>query len=259
MRRILFIAFIISALTSCKILDPSIMLKTPEGYEFSQIPDSAGVEYKLAANDIIQFKLYSNDGFRLIDIVGNEQSQVGTRQFSIDYKIEFDGTTKLPVLGRSKIAGMTLRETELFLEEKYSEFYNDPYVIVTVSNRRVIIFPGQSGNAKVLNLSNDNTTLLEAIAMVGGLGGDAKAAQIKVIRGDKSAPDVYLIDLSTIDGMKNGGMVLQANDIIYVEPRIRPVVEIIGEITPVVSLLSITTSLVTSIYSIYVFSQLLGQ
>jgi polysaccharide export outer membrane protein len=256
MKRLLFIAAVISALSSCKVMDPSIMLRTPEGYQFSQIPDSAGTEYKLAANDIIQFKIYSNDGFQLVDI-GNAQAIRG--QINTSYKIEFDGTTKLPVIGRTKLAGITLRECELYLEELYSEYYNSPYVIVTVSNRRVIIFPGSSGSATVLSLTNDNTTLLEAIAMTGGLGGDAKAAQIKVIRGDKENPDVYLVDLSTIAGMRDGSMVLQANDIIYVEPRVRPIVEIVGELSPIVSLLSVSTSLLSTIYSFYVLSTLLGQ
>jgi hypothetical protein len=30
---------------------------------------------------------------------------------------------------------------------------------------------------------------------------------------------VYLINLSTIEGMKKGNIVLQGNDIIYIEPR----------------------------------------
>jgi len=92
--------------------------------------------------------------------------------------------------------------------------------------------------------------------MTGGLGGDAKAAQIKVIRGDKENPDVYLIDLSTISGMKDGSMVLQANDIIYVEPRVRPIVEIVGELNPIVSLISVSTSLLSTIF---VLSSVLGQ
>ncbi|MBL4652838.1 MAG: polysaccharide biosynthesis/export family protein [Flavobacteriales bacterium] len=254
MKRILFIVFIISALSSCKVLDPSIMLATPEGYEFSEIPDNVSLEYRLAANDVVEFKLMSNDGFKLIDITGTDAQRF--RQLSLRYDIEFDGTSKLPIIGRTKLAGLTIRECELFLEEKYSVFYNDPYVILSVINRRVIIFPGKSGSAKVLSLKNDNTTLLEALAMVGGLGGDAKASQIKIIRGDKADPEVFLIDLSTIDGMQDGGIVLQANDIIYVEPRVRPIVEIVSEMTPVLSLISVTTSLVTSIYSLYVFSQL---
>lgn len=253
MKRLLFIAAVISALSSCKVMDPSIMLRTPEDYQFSQIPDSIGTEYKLASNDIIRFKIYSNDGFQLVDI-GN--AEVIRRDVSTSYKIEFDGTTKLPVIGRTKLAGITLRECELYLEELYSEFYNSPYVIVNVINRRVIIFPGRSGSATVLGITNDNTTLLEAIAMTGGLGGDAKAAQIKVIRGDKENPDVYLIDLSTISGMKDGSMVLQANDIIYVEPRVRPIVEIVGELNPIVSLISVSTSLLSTIF---VLSSVLGQ
>ncbi len=261
MKKFLFFVCIVSGLSSCKILDPSIMLTTPPDYQFSEIPDSSGAEYKLAANDIIQFRLFSNDGFKIIDIINQQGggAQLQSLNFSPSYIIKYGGTAKLPILGETKLSGLSLREAELYLEGLYSEFYNDPYVVITVSNRRVIVFPGQSGSATVISLTNDNTTLLEALALVGGLGNDAKASQIKVIRGESSDPEVYLIDLSTIDGMKDGGMVLQANDIIYVEPRVNTVKEILGEITPIVGLISTTISLITSAYSVYAITQLLKQ
>ena len=240
------------------MLDQSIMLRTPEGYEFAAIPDTLTGEYNLETNDIIQFRLFSNDGFKLVDVVSQESNN--NRIFMNNmpsYKIDFDGTSKLPVLGRIKLSGMTLREAELFLEEQYAAFYNNPYILLTVNNRRVIIFPGNSGNATVLNLQNDNTTLIEALARVGGLKNDAKANKIKVIRGPRENPEVFLIDLSTIEGIKDGSMVLQSNDIIYVEPRVRPVVEVTKEITPLIGLISATTSLVTSIYSLVLLTQLI--
>jgi polysaccharide export outer membrane protein len=105
------------------------------------------------------------------------------------------------------------------LEERYKEFYVDPFVKVFVQNKRVIIFPGSDGTARVLTLSNQNTTLLEAIALAGGISGSAKANRVKLIRRTDAEPLVFLIDLSTIEGMKQGNIVLQGNDIIYVQPR----------------------------------------
>nr|MBA3704847.1 hypothetical protein [Bacteroidota bacterium] len=107
-----------------------------------------------------------------------------------------------------------------------------------VINRRVIIFPGSAGDAKVLPLHNNNTTLLEALALAGGIADYGKAHQVKLIRQNKDKNDVYLIDLSKIEGIKEGTMVLQANDIIYVEPRRRYASRVLQEIAPIVSLIS---------------------
>jgi polysaccharide export outer membrane protein len=90
----------------------------------------------------------------------------------------------------------------------------------------------------VLPIINNHTTLIEALAMAGGLPEYAKAHKIKVIRGDPKKPDVYLIDLSKIDGILAGSMIVQANDIVYVEPRFRVATEVLKEISPALSLFS---------------------
>ena len=107
-----------------------------------------------------------------------------------------------------------------------------------VTNKRVIVFPGSGGTARVLTITNNNTTLIEALALSGGLPEYAKAFKIKVIRGDPQKPTVYLIDLSRIEGVAQANMVVQANDIIYVEPRIRLTSELTKELTPILTLLT---------------------
>jgi len=144
---------------------------------------------------------------------------------------------KLPIIGRTKLAGLTIREAELMLEEKYAEFYNKPFVMLNVTNRRVIVFPGTGSDASVINLTNNNTTLLEALALAGGIS-TGKANRIKLIRGDIKDPQVYLIDLSTIEGMTQANMVIQANDIIYVEPVLKFTRTILAELNPIIGILT---------------------
>lgn len=213
------------------------MLRTGSGYEYTQVPTTPQLEYKIANNDIIEFRIFSNNGFKLIDLTNFSTSMGGAGRITLEYLVEHDGMIKLPIVGRIKIAGMTIREAELMLEKIYSVHYNHPFVMMSVSNQRVIIFPGAGGNARVIQLTNNNTTLLEALALAGGIS-TGKAHKIKLIRGDFKNPQVYLIDLSTIEGMKNGDMVIQANDIIYVEPVLQVTRTILGELTPILSLLS---------------------
>lgn len=230
---------VLVALAGCRALNPSVMLKTGKDYKYAQFPPTPPIEYRVAPNDELSINIYTNDGFKLIDLtnMAELQTKLGNNT-GLKYTIEFDGTVKLPLLGRQKLQGMTLREVETFLEEKYSAYYNKPYALVQVTNRRVIIFPGSEGSAKVVELKSENTTLLEALAMAGGIAGSGKAYQVKLIRGDLKKPDVYLIDLSTIEGMKQADLVLQANDIIYIEPQLRIGRDIMGEIMPYLSFIT---------------------
>jgi len=226
------------------------MLKTPRNYVYSPIQDSSSLkESKLSANDIIEFRLFSNDGFKLIDLtnISGSPNIVQSGAGVLQYLIENDGTSKLPVLGSVKLEGYSIRDAENMLEEKYSKYYVKPFVLVKVTNKRVILFPGSGGTARVVPLANNHTTLIEVLAIGGGIPEYAKAYKIKIIRGDPKKPLVYLVDLSTIQGVAQANMVMQANDIVYVEPRFRLTNEVLKEISPALSLLS-SALLVYTVY-----------
>jgi polysaccharide export outer membrane protein len=230
------------------------MLKTTKAYQYAKNPDSTNADdYKISPNDIVEFSLYSNDGFKLVDLtsLSSNNPNAFRIQNSIEYLIESNGDIKLPVLGKVKLSGYTIKDAQSYLEEQYAAYYIRPYVIIKVINKRVIIFPGSAGDAKVIPLINNNTTLIEAIALAGGLADDGKARMVKLIRDNKTtgAHDVYLIDLSMIEGIKQGSMVLQANDIIYVEPRRRYAIRFLQEAAPVISI-------VTSAFILYSYSRI---
>ena len=249
MRKLVLFLLLIVTLSSCNI-NPSVMFKVPSDYEYDTDQTIGNIEYRVSPNDIISMSVYTNDGFKLIDITTSAESissrGIGGTQGGIQYLVEPDGFIKLPIIGKIKISGLTIREVEKILETQYSNFYNKPFVNLKVVNRRVIIFPGTGGSGRVVNLENENTTLIEALALAGGISNTGKAKKVKLIRGDLRNPKVILIDLSTIDGMKQGNLLLQANDIIYVESVPRISQEVLTQITPIVGII---TSLVL-IYNI---------
>lgn len=214
------------------------MLKAKRNYPYAQPPDTQQLEYKIAPNDIISFRIFPRNGIALLDLSNSNDNMFRNMQSSVDYLVEHDGLVKLPDIGRISLQGLTIREAEKLLEEKYTASYNYPFVMLNVINRRVMIFPGSGGAAKVINLQNNNTTLLEALALSGGIANTGKAKRIKLIRGDLKDPQVYLINLSTIEGMKQADMVLQANDIIYVEPVLQISQTLLAEITPIVGIIT---------------------
>ncbi len=236
----LFVLF----LSSCQI-NPSIMFKVPRDFEYANEQTIGNVEYKITPNDIIGFSVYTNDGFKLIDLTtsaGSVTSPINPGMNNNNnqtlFLVEPDGQVKLPIIGKVKVAGMTVREAEKFLEQQYSTFYNKPFVMIRVTNRRVLVFPGTGGSGRVVTLDNENTHLIEALALAGGLTTTGKAYKIKLIRGDLRNPKVMLIDLSTVEGMKQSNLMLQANDIIYVEPVPRISQELLSQLAPIVGIVT---------------------
>lgn len=227
-------------LSSCKVFLPSRMLRVTSNDQISKFEAKNELqEYRIAPNDILKINVYYQNGEDFLDMFS--MADIRTMNAStnpntgIEFLIEFDGQIKLPYLGYVKIDSMTMREATLFLEKEYAQFLNNPMVRLQVTNKRVTIFPGGSGgSAKVINLINDNTTLIEALALAGGIN-DGKAYKIKLIRGDLKNPTVYQIDLSTVDGLKQADLVLQANDIIYVEPA-KVITQFMKEFSPYLSL-----------------------
>jgi len=228
--------FILVLGESCK--NRSIMLRTPRNYKFDDFSQIAGQQqYKIGLNDIVEISLSTNKGAGELENVTTGDNGIIVKQ-KINVIVEFDGTVKIPILGRVLLKDLSLREAELLMEEKYKLIFIDPFVVIKIINKRVVLFPGEGGAAKVITLTNQNTTLLEALALSGGISGNGKANRVKLIRGDLKNPKVYLVDLSTIEGIKAADMTLLGNDIIYVQPRDEYITNFVGRISGFVVLAS---------------------
>ncbi len=240
---------ILLSLSSCRVLNPSIMLEADKKFAFDTlILDSSkfSTEYRLAPDDVIELRLFANDGFKMVDLIasgGTAANNPLARQ-GFEYVIDATGNVKLPILGMVKLDSMTIREAEAHLEQRYSKYYVQPFVLLKVLSRRVIVFPGGPGQAEVVPLGN-NTTVFEAIAAAGGISENGKANKISLIRQseDPKKPYVYRLDLSDIRNVQQGNIVLQSNDVIYVEPRKRVASKAFQELTPIFSLITASISL----------------
>lgn len=213
------------------------MFKTPKDFQYEDLATMApNKEYKINTNDNLEVQLSPNKGALIIEGAGESVMNNGFRSFNSI--VDFDGTIKVPILGRVYVKDLSVRDTELLLEERFKHTYVDPYVNVRITNKRVILFTGESGMARVVPLQNANTNLLEVLAAAGGIPYNGKANKVKLIRGDLKNPKVYLIDLSTIEGMKKAELTMQGNDIVYVQPRNDYVQNFFNRATPYLAILN---------------------
>jgi polysaccharide export outer membrane protein len=225
------------------------MLKQAKGTEVNSdnIPLQPTEEYKIAANDKLTFQLYVNEGADLVDGKTEISLAADTKAEYTEYIVRQNGEVELPKLGKVEAAGLTVERFEDTLEVLFAEEYKDPFVKAQITNQRVIVFPGSGSEAMVVPLQNTNTTLMEVIAMAGGIAERGKANTVKLMRLVDGERKVYVMDLSVIEGIKFTDLVVQANDYIYVEPAPELGKEVVEKVFPLVSLLASLAVFVTVI------------
>jgi polysaccharide biosynthesis/export protein len=99
--------------------------------------------------------------------------------------VRLDGKITLPLAGDVMASGLTTDQLQLSIKEKLESYLTDPEVTVIVQeakSKKVNIF-GRVSKPGSYELTKP-TTVLDGIAMAGGLGDFAKASKIYVLRAD---------------------------------------------------------------------------
>jgi polysaccharide export outer membrane protein len=249
--RFSFIILVFSSLlTSCKNINSNALFKIPKdgSFTYDSLKMNPDDDYRLGPGDRFSFVFATNDGERIVfsqsgigqlNDDGAQSLQMQNR-FKMDYLVRQNGIAELPLVGEMYVRGLSIVELEDTISKKLQKDFLDPFVQIKLTNQRVIVFPGR-GNAQVIYLSNTNTSLLEVIAMAGGISDDGRANSVKIMRRTKGKREIYKVDLSTIDGLSKADMIVQGNDYIYIGYKPRLASSIFKEVGPWLSLM--TTSL----------------
>lgn len=233
-------------LSGCASYRQNIMLKPGENFTPDPIKQEALTiekNYVIQKNDYLKLEVFSNKGERIIDPDGELLKELGqaaqnTQKPNLNYLVNEDGITKLPMLGELKIEGLSLRQAEEILQKQYNQYFKDCFVYLTFSNKRVVVLGAVGG--QVIPLNNQRTNLAEILALSKGLGNDAKAHNIRIVRGEQ----VFLADFSTVNGFLQSNLIVEPGDIIYVEPIRRPFVEGFRDYGALISILVTVSSLI---------------
>lgn len=138
-------------------------------------------QYSRAGGDIdsVNEQLLSlsvgNPGDAVYRLGGGDQISInvfGVEELSGEYRIDGHGRASLPLIGQLELSGYTLAEAEDVLEQRYGEKYlRNPQITVSVLQFRSQQFTavGAVAQPRVYNVER-KVTLIEALAMAGGLG-----------------------------------------------------------------------------------------
>jgi polysaccharide export outer membrane protein len=145
------------------------------------------------------------------------------------------------MVGSINLVGVTITQAEELLQKEFTKFYKDPFVVLKYTNKRVVVLGAPGG--QVIPLLNENMRLTEVLALAKGINNDARASNIRVMRGDT----LFIADLTTFEGYKKNDILIEPGDIVYVEPIRRPVLEGLRDYGPIMSILTSLTTLIVVI------------
>lgn len=237
---------------SCRAVYPNLMFKEMEANKLPDKINALTKEYKIQKGDEISLKVYTRDGMTLIDpirssaIGGTDASQSNMQIMNTTFVVNNEGIVEFPIVGKKKVDGYNEEELRQILKKEFDNIYNNPFLYLKVENRRAIVFKGTEG--MIIPLNRTPTNIFEVLAKSGGIDRHMKSYDIQLIRGNLKNPDIYKVDLSTLQGIQNSELLVQSNDIIYVQERRRPVFYAMSDVAPIITVpLSIISSITTTI------------
>lgn len=174
------------------------------------------IYYRIKVNDVLAVKNLQNQEFGGI---GSPASSAGGSDVNVvTYPVDNDGTVNLPAIGRVSVVGLTRKEATLKLQQIYEkDQLKKPIIEVSIVNVKVTLL-GEFGNQGNYLLERDNTNLIEIIGQAGGITKEADPKTLKIIRGDKSRPEIIYVNLNDINSLASRKLILQNNDIIVIQP-----------------------------------------
>jgi polysaccharide biosynthesis/export protein len=170
-------------------------------------------EYRLGPGDLVNIKIWRRP----------ELSQENVM-------VSPDGLIAIPRIGSVNVLNRTQEEVQKMITVKLEPLYIEPEVTVWVRefhNNKAFVL-GRVGKPGVINFPGKGT-LLEGLALAGGLPDQGKLTRCAIIRGKES---VIWIDLQ--DLLRNGNMALNApimnNDVIFIPELNDELIYVMGEV-----------------------------
>lgn len=265
MRKYSFIIFVfmglLLVLQSCSYRKKNILFKTKKQIKTREAvlilnpTDTSTKEYRhrIKVGDRITVRFLNNYDIGVAaaqsaTAAGNTSEVSGIT--STGYLVNYDSSVILPLVGRVNIVGLTRLEASNKLEKEYSKFIVNPIIDINIVSLGVTIL-GEVTRPGKIYVDKENTTLIDVIALAGGITNNGQKKNIKIIRGKET----ILVDLRQIEALESPAIIMQDNDIIYVEPyNIKAATEPAISVTPLATLILTglqTVLLITQFYLIY--------
>ncbi|GAB6120445.1 polysaccharide biosynthesis/export family protein [Dysgonomonas termitidis] len=176
-----------------------------------QYPLQEFKEYKLDVGDMISCAISSSDQ----ELVSTFNSVITNNQNVLKtYTIYEDSTVILPFFGTAKVAGHTVQEAEIIIQNLMQQSVKDVQVKVTMANNFFYIYANDKRGS--YQVYKDNMTIYQALAISQQTTGLMDLTRVSIVRkGTDGNTQVKTFDLRSQDVIQSEYYYIKPNDVIY--------------------------------------------
>ncbi len=137
----------------------------------------------------------------------------------IGYIVDSDGNIDFPIVGRIKVAGMTITTAKNLLNDKLQVYLKQAVINVRFLNLRVTVM-GEVKKPGTIKFSSKRLTVLEAIGEAGDLTDYANRDSVLIIREKDGKRSTARLNLQDRNILSSPYFYLEQHDVVYIAPTI---------------------------------------
>jgi polysaccharide biosynthesis/export protein len=224
--------------------------RDPEGY-LIQFNDILRVDIKSFDEKTSQlFNAFSAPNMQM---GGMAAQGGGDPYFMFGYSVDDSGYLELPVLGRLKVAGLSINQAQASVQAEIDKYFTQAFVKLGLGGIRFSVMGEVLRPGKFAVMQN-RLTVLEALATAGELRPEANRRRVQLIRQYPGGSRVVTLDLTDRQLLESPYYFIRPNDVLYVAPlRVR---ELGSGITAQQSLGTVLTTISLLVNSIFLYNTL---
>jgi polysaccharide biosynthesis/export protein len=170
-------------------------------------------DYKIRVNDEIVFRLITSDE-TVSKLISPNSGGSGT-QNQISYRVYSDSTFDLPFVSHIKVAGLTMQEATIVVQDRLKELIPDAEVRLNLANKTFWVF-GDAGNGSY-PIYKDRLTIYQALSMSSDLPEQIDRSNITILRETDKGRETISFDIRPKSLIDSKYYYIYPNDIIYVK------------------------------------------
>jgi polysaccharide export outer membrane protein len=189
---------------------------------------------KIMPNDILKIDIYNMN--KKSNIMMRDKGSTYTPENK--YIVYMDGTIILPLLNSVNVQGVTIKELNNLLTNRYKKFLKVPYVQASVENHKIYVL-GEVSKQGAIAMEGETISVIEVIAKAGGLTDYAVRNKIRIISKENGIHVLRTLNLNKLSTLNSENLLLKNNSIVYIEPKSTKAVRVtINDYLPIIQAMS---------------------